>query len=250
MASLMWLDDAAAFPHPDSAHPEGLLAAGGSLSVARLAEAYSQGIFPWFNQGDPVLWWSPDPRMVLACADFKASHSLRKKLRQVARAEQRPDARVRITTDVAFTEVIAACAAVRGGRDATWISPAIQAAYTAWHKTGAVHSIETWIDGRLAGGLYGVCMGRFFFGESMFSLASDASKLALAYLVNFLLARGIRHIDCQQQTNHLASLGAQAMSRRDFLALLEVALRHDAPTWTPGQILGSGQLAPLEQMTP
>jgi leucyl/phenylalanyl-tRNA--protein transferase len=250
VASLTWLDDAAPFPHPDSAPPEGLLAAGGRLSVARLTEAYSQGIFPWFNEGDPILWWSPDPRMILACADFKASHSLKKKLRQVARAEQDPTARIRITTDTAFSEVIAACAAVRGGRHATWISPAIQTAYTAWHKAGAAHSIETWIDGRLAGGLYGVCLGRFFFGESMFSLASDASKLALAYLVNFLLARGIRHVDCQQQTSHLASLGAQPMSRREFLALLDAALDRDAPVWTPGRILASGQLAPLEEMTP
>ena len=250
MASLIWLDDAAPFPHPDSAPPEGLLAAGGRLSIPRLTEAYSQGIFPWFNQGEPVLWWSPDPRMVLACEDFKASHSLRKKLRQTARVEQSPNARIRITTDMAFAQVIAACAAVRGGRHATWISPAIQAAYTAWHKAGVAHSIETWVDGRLAGGLYGVCLGRFFFGESMFSLSSDASKLALAYLVNFLLMRGIRHIDCQQQTGHLSSLGAQAMARRDFMALLDAALRHDAPDWPSGQILESGQLAPAQEIKP
>lgn len=246
MASLIWLDDAAPFPHPDSALPEGLLAAGAGLSVARLTEAYSQGIFPWFNEGDPILWWSPDPRMVLACDDFKASHSLRKKLRQAARTEQDPNARIRITTDTAFAEVIAACASVRGTRRGTWISPAIQAAYTDWHKAGAAHSVEAWVDGRLAGGLYGVCLGRFFFGESMFSLASDASKLALAYLVDFLRMRGIAHIDCQQQTSHLSSLGARPMPRRDFLTLLDAALRHDAPAWTPGRILSSGRLAPLE----
>ncbi|MGB3288517.1 MAG: leucyl/phenylalanyl-tRNA--protein transferase [Burkholderiaceae bacterium] len=246
MASLIWLDDAAPFPHPDSALPEGLLAAGGCLSVPRLMEAYSQGIFPWFNEGDPILWWSPDPRMVLGCEDFKASHSLSKKLRQLARAEQDPDARIRITTDAAFSQVIGACASVRGGRHGTWISPAIQAAYIDWHKAGTAHSIETWMDGELVGGLYGVCLGRFFFGESMFSLVSDASKLALAYLVDFLLARGIRHIDCQQQTGHLASLGARPMPRRDFLALLDAALLQPAPAWTPGRILHSGRLAPLE----
>lgn len=245
MASLIWLDNAAPFPHPDSALPEGLLAAGAQLSVPRLTEAYSQGIFPWFNEGDPILWWSPDPRMVLACENFKISHSLGKKLRQTARAEQSPDARIRITTDTAFAEVIAACAAPRDTQRETWISPAIQAAYFAWHKAGSVHSVETWIDGQLAGGLYGVCLGRFFFGESMFSRSSDASKLALAYLVDFLLARGIRHIDCQQQTGHLSSLGAQPMPRSDFLALLDTALSHQAPDWTPGQILQSGRLAPL-----
>ncbi|SHH94232.1 leucyl/phenylalanyl-tRNA--protein transferase [Pollutimonas bauzanensis] len=244
MTRLIWLDEATPLPHPRSAPPEGLLAAGGGLSIARLTEAYSKGIFPWFNEGEPVLWWSPDPRMVLACADFKASRSLAKKLRQVGRGERAADARIRVTTDTAFAQVMAACAAPRAIQQNTWISPAIQSAYLDWHRAGAAHSIETWMDGQLMGGVYGVNLGGFFFGESMFSRASDASKLALAYLVNFLRARGIRHIDCQQQTGHLASLGARPMSRKDFLALLEAALQGDAPAWNPGQILQSGELAP------
>src|SRR3546814_4914780 len=157
--------------------------------------------------------------MVLAGENCKSSHSLGKKLRQTARAEQSPAARIRITPDTAFAAVIAACAAPRDAQRETWISPAIPAASFAWHKAGSVHSVETWIDGQLAGGLYGVCLGRFFFGDSMFSRSSDASKLALAYLVDFLLARGIRHIDCQQQTGHLSSLGAQPMPRSDFLEI-------------------------------
>ncbi len=245
MAHLTWLDDLSPLPHPDTALPDGLLAAGGGLSIARLTEAYGKGIFPWFNEGEPVLWWSPDPRMVLACADFKVSHSLGKRLRQIKRGECEPDAAIRITTNIAFAQVIAACAAPRTTQDGTWISPAIQSAYLAWHRAGRAHSIETWISGKLAGGLYGVNLGGFFFGESMFSRADDASKLALSYLVGFLRARGIQHIDCQQQTGHLASLGARPISRRHFLALLERALRSDAPAWGHGQILQSGQLAPI-----
>ncbi|HUG59925.1 MAG TPA: leucyl/phenylalanyl-tRNA--protein transferase [Candidimonas sp.] len=245
MTHLTWLDDTTPFPHPDNAHPEGLLAAGGGLSVSRLTEAYSKGIFPWFNEGEPVLWWSPDPRMVLACADFKVSHSLAKKLRQVGRNEGLADARIRITTNTAFAQVIAACAGQRTTQPGTWISPAIQSAYLAWHHAGSAHSIETWIDGQLMGGLYGINLGRFFFGESMFSRASDASKLALAYLVKFLQAQGIQHIDCQQQTGHLASLGAQPMSRSDFMNVLERALQEKKPGWGSGQILQSGELAPI-----
>lgn len=245
MAGLIWLDDTAAFPDPESALPEGLLAAGSRLTIERLRLAYSQGIFPWFNEGDPILWWSPDPRMVLACADLKISHSLAKKRRQIARTEQTADARIRITTDMAFEAVIANCGGPRRTQDGTWISPAIQAAYTAWHRAGTVHSIETWMDGKLAGGLYGVCLGRFFFGESMFTHTTDASKLALVYLRDFLVARGIAHIDCQQETPHLASMGAHPMPRRDFLALLRQALQYEAPDWHPGQILSGGRLAPF-----
>lgn len=246
MARLIWLDESSPLPHPDNALPEGLLAAGGGLSIARLTEAYSKGIFPWFNEGEPVLWWSPDPRMVLTCADFKVSHSLGKKLRQVGRNERTRDAGIRIMTDTAFAQVIAACAAPRTTQPGTWISPAIQSAYLAWHHAGHAHSVETWIDGKLMGGIYGVNLGGFFFGESMFSRASNASKLALAYLVTFLRARGIPHIDCQQQTGHLASLGAVPISRKHFLALLEQGLKVDPPTWRPGQILLSGELAPIE----
>lgn len=249
MTGLTWLDDHTSFPDPGLAMPEGLLAAGASLSIPRLAEAYSKGIFPWYNEGDPILWWSPDPRMVLACERFKVSRSLSKKLKQIAHTECTPDAPIRITTDVAFPAVMAACAGPRGTQRATWISLDVQDAYYAWHQAGAVHSVETWIDGKLAGGLYGVCLGRFFFGESMFSHVSDASKLALAYLTRFLLAQGIRHIDCQQQTRHLASLGAAPMPRRQFLVLLADALSQPSPIWRPGQLLQSGQLAPLGQTT-
>ncbi|MBF6618488.1 MAG: leucyl/phenylalanyl-tRNA--protein transferase [Candidimonas sp.] len=245
MSGLIWLDDTDPFPDPAAALPEGLVAAGGRLSIERLTEAYARGIFPWFNDGDPILWWSPDPRMVLACADLKISHSLAKKRRQVARTEQYADARVKVTTDIAFASVIAGCAGRRQTQDGTWISPAIQAAYTAWHRAGVAHSIETWVDGELAGGLYGVCMGRFFFGESMFARVSDASKLALTYLVDFLSIRGITHIDCQQQTAHLASMGARPVGRSDFLALLKRTVHGESPPWKPGQILAGGRLAPL-----
>lgn len=246
MTGLIWLDDATPFPHPGTALPEGLLAVGANLSLERLEEAYRKGIFPWFNPGDPILWWSPDPRMVLACADFKASHTLRKKLRQIERSEGSTDARIRITTDVAFGDVISACAASRSDRPGTWISPAIRSAYLAWHYAGKAHSVETWVDGQLVGGLYGVCLGRFFFGESMFSRQRDASKLALAYLTAFLQQHGVEHIDCQQETSHLASLGAQPIPRNTFLTLLERALPLASPPWRKGQILASGKLAPIE----
>lgn len=249
MASLIWLDDCAPFPDPDAALPEGLLAVGANLTVERLAQAYRRGIFTWFNEGDPILWWSPDPRMVLTCDEFKTSHSLSKKLRQIARNEGTDSVRIRVSTNLAFAAIIRGCAEPRGMQHATWISPSIQAAYTAWHKAGAAHSIETWIDGELAGGLYGVCLGRFFFGESMFSRATDASKIALAYLIRFLSIRGISHIDCQQQTGHLATLGARPLSRKQFLDLLNKALQYPAPEWGRGEILQSGQLARCEEIT-
>lgn len=245
MARLIWIDEQTPLPSPDHASADGLLAAGGSLTLARLTEAYGKGIFPWFNEGEPVLWWSPDPRMVLACENFKVSHSLAKKLRQIAGNERTPSARIRITTDTAFARVIAACAAPRTTQPGTWISPAMQSAYLAWHYAGTAHSIETWIDGQLAGGAYGINLGGFFFGESMFSRASDASKLALAYLVKFLQTRGIRHIDCQQQTSHLASLGAMPMSRQNFLTLLDSVVHNAAAPWSPGEILQSGALASI-----
>jgi len=244
MGTLTWLEDKTPFPPADQALPEGLLAAGGDLSLPRLEAAYRRGIFPWFNQGDPVLWWSPDPRMLLDCAHFKVSRSLEKRLRGIARTELAPDAPIRITTDMATSAVISGCAAPRRSQHGTWISPYVRDSYLAWHEAGAVHSVETWIDGRLAGGLYGVNLGRFFFGESMFSRASDASKLALAYLVRFLAANGIEHIDCQQQTSHLASLGARPVSRQAFEAMLADALRLPAPHWVKGQLLHNGELAP------
>lgn len=249
---LTWLYSDTPLPPPDAARDDGLLAAGSDLSVARLEQAYAQGTFPWFNQGDPVLWWNPDPRMVLACDELAISRSLAKRLKQIAKLEGSDEARIRITTDVAFEAVIHACGAVRqpgsplaaDDRPApgTWISPAIEQAYTDWHKAGRAHSVETWVDGRLAGGLYGVNLGRFFFGESMFSLATDASKLALTYLVAFLKSHGIAHIDCQQETPHLASLGARPITRHAFLRLLDETIHQDSPRWTSGELLQSGRL--------
>ena len=235
MLDLYWLDDdATPLPPttralgPDSDAP-GLLAAGGRLSVTRLTEAYSHGIFPWYSDGQPVLWWAPDPRMVLPVAEFKVSRSLRKTLARFVRS---PGCEVRI--DSAFERVIAACAGtLRGGQRGTWIVPALQRAYSAWHRAGAVHSVETWIEGRLAGGLYGVAIGRMFFGESMFSHASDASKIALAALVAFCRAHGIVMIDCQQNTDHLASLGAREISRAEFERQLALSLgAAGPPRWT------------------
>lgn len=250
MHRLTWLDEATPLPDVHLALPDGLLAVGGGLSVERLTEAYRKGIFPWFSPGDPVLWWSPDPRMVLHCSQFKTSRSLAKKLRQIARNEGSLQASIRVTTNLAFATVMQACAAPIGNRNATWISPSIQDAYCDWHAAGNAHSVEVWIDGGLAGGLYGVNLGRFFFGESMFSLASDTSKLALAYLVAFLQVRGIHHIDCQQETSHLASLGASPVSREHFLDLLDTALARPAPEWGSGEILQSGQLAVPPGLTP
>lgn len=245
VSGLIWLEPDAPLPEPELALPEGLLAAGNDLSVARLQEAYAKGIFPWFNEGDPVLWWSPDPRMVLACADFKESRSLAKKIRQIARQEERADPRVVVTTDLAFGHVIRACAAPRSRQAGTWISDRIIHAYSQWHRLGQVHSVETWVDGRLAGGLYGVCQGRFFFGESMFTWQPDCSKIALAYLVRFLNRQGIAHIDCQQDTAHLGSLGADTMSRAQFLSLLRTAGQLPAPSWQAGRLLHDGRLLPL-----
>jgi leucyl/phenylalanyl-tRNA--protein transferase len=196
---------------PDSDAP-GLLAAGGRLTVERLQAAYRRGIFPWYSRGQPVLWWSPDPRMVLPVARFKLHRSLKKTLRAFLAT---PGCEVRI--DGAFEQVIAACATTpRAGQRGTWIVPALRRAYTEWHHAGGAHSVETWVDGRLVGGLYGVGLGTMFFGESMFAHATDASKIALAALVAFCHAHGIAMIDCQQATAHLASFGAHEIARADF----------------------------------
>jgi len=204
----------------------GLLAAGAELTPRRLAEAYSYGVFPWYSEGQPVLWWSPDPRMVLPVAEFHLSRSLRKTVARFARA---PECKLRI--DGVLRQVIEACARTpREGQHGTWITKAMIDAYCAWP---AVHSFETWVNGELAGALYGVCLGRMFFGESMFSRRSDASKVALAALVCFCRANGIDLIDCQQQTGHLASLGAREISRHVFETLITPRLR-EAPVreWT------------------
>ena len=247
---LTWLDDDTPFPDPEQALPEGLLAVGGTLSGARLLEAYSQGIFPWYNPGEPVLWWSPDPRMVLECERFHPSHSLRKRLRQLARMDDDPEARVQVRVDTAFASVMAACAAPAPVRPSTWITAEIQDAYTRWHEAGYAHSIETWQDGELVGGLYGVSLGHIFFGESMFSRATDASKIALSYLVCRLQACGVELIDCQQQTSHLASLGASPISRAHFLHRLAQLRTQPTPEWQPGRLQQTGALVPLATSKP
>ncbi|MEO8921796.1 MAG: leucyl/phenylalanyl-tRNA--protein transferase [Caldimonas sp.] len=203
-----------------SSDAPGLVAAGGELAPGRLAEAYSKGIFPWYSEGQPILWWSPDPRMVLLPAEFKLSRSLKKSLRRFAAT---PSCELRI--DSAFRRVIGACAMkLRDGQPGTWIVPEMIEAYSTWHALGRAHSFETWIDGELVGGLYGVSLGRMFFGESMFAERTDASKIALAALVAFCREHGIETIDCQQRTEHLASLGGRELPRPEFLRRLDTAL--------------------------
>jgi leucyl/phenylalanyl-tRNA--protein transferase len=211
---------------PAGSEAPGLLAAGGALTQQRLTEAYSRGVFPWYSPGQPVLWWSPDPRMVLPTAEFRLKRSLRK---TVARFAASPACELRIDCDL--RRVMQACAETpRTGQDGTWIMPEMIAAYCAWP---AVHSFETWMAGELAGGLYGVALGRMFFGESMFSLRTDASKIALAALICFCRAHGIDLIDCQQRTGHLASLGARELSRTAFEGLITPRLREPPVSeWT------------------
>ena len=235
VAMIAWLRSSSD-PLPDTRHAlsrgsdaPGLLAAGGELAPQRLAEAYAKGVFPWYSAGQPILWWAPDPRMVLMVDEFKVSRSLRK---TIARFIRTPGCEVRI--DSAFRRVIEACSGTpREGQDGTWIVPEMVDAYTAWHRLGRVHSVETWWDGELAGGLYGVSLGRMFFGESMFSLRTDASKIALAALVCFCRAHGVPMIDCQQRTGHLASLGGRELARADFEDLLAPRLREsDIAEWS------------------
>jgi leucyl/phenylalanyl-tRNA---protein transferase len=234
LAVLHWIDDSMPLPAADTAlgpqtEVPGLVAAGGTVSLWRLEEAYRSGIFPWYSAGQPVLWWSPDPRMVLHTAEFHLSASLRKTLRRFLRT---PGCAVRF--DSAFEQVIAACAGTpREGQDGTWIVPHMQRAYTEWHHAGRVHCVETWVDGELVGGLYFVAIGRMCFGESMFSRRSDASKIALAAFVAACRARGVTLVDCQQNTGHLASLGAREITRGDFRAHLARNLGAAEPVdWT------------------
>lgn len=196
--------------------PNGLLAAGGGLSVARLVAAYARGIFPWFNAGDPVLWWSPDPRMVLFVRELAVSRSLRKRLRK---------ADYRVTTDTAFREVLKACAAPRAGDRGTWIVPSMKRAYERLFAAGVAHSFEVWMDEALVGGLYGVALGRVFFGESMFSRRTDASKIALVYAAAQLDRWKFPLIDCQMSTAHLASLGARDLPRQEFTRAIAPLVR-------------------------
>jgi leucyl/phenylalanyl-tRNA---protein transferase len=224
-----WLHPDTPFPPIDRAlvEPNGLLAAGADVTPERLLDAYRRGIFPWYSDDNPVLWWSPDPRMVLFVDEFKVSRSL-KKIVRLGRYETRVDS--------AFRAVMEACATVaRRGQDGTWITPAIVDAYTRLHERGYAHSVESWREGRLAGGLYGVAIGRMFFGESMFADEADASKVALVQLIAILRARGMPLVDCQQETVHLASFGARPIPRKAFAEQLAALVNFPAPEgrWSP-----------------
>lgn len=215
-----WLRPGDAFPPPERAlrEPDGLLAAGADLSVPRLLEAYRRGIFPWFSDDQPILWWSPDPRMVLLPEALRVTRSLARTLRNRDHA---------LSSDTDFRAVMEACAAPRPGSDGTWITSAMVDAYCALHRAGWAHSVEIRIDGVLAGGLYGVAIGRVFFGESMFSRVPDASKMAFVHLVRTLQEAGFELIDCQMATAHLASLGAINMPRSEFLGRLATLIHSE-----------------------
>jgi len=206
------------FPSPDYADPSGLLAVGGDLSSERLLEAYRLGIFPWYSDDQPILWWSQDPRLVLQLGDFKVSRSLRKTLKNGV---------FRVTLDHAFEDVIRACSSIpREGQSGTWITKEMKQAYIDLHGLGYAHSVESWFGEKLAGGLYGVSLGRAFFGESMFHLKADASKVALATLVEKLKRWNFDFIDSQMTTEHMLRLGAKELPRRIFLKRLQSALHH------------------------
>lgn len=211
------LIDEIVFPPPDHAGPDGLLAVGGDLSSERLLLAYRLGIFPWYSEGQPILWWSPDPRFVLELDEFHVSRRLRQILKQGV---------FKVTFDKAFESVIQACASVpREGQDGTWITPEMRGAYVFLHKQGFAHSVESWLHGELVGGIYGVSLGRCFFGESMFSRKANASKVALAALVERLTSWGFHMLDAQVTTQHLISLGAKEIPRGHFLERLQIALQ-------------------------
>ena len=259
---LTWIDDNSPLPPASAAlgadtEAAGLVAAGGHITPERLNEAYRKGIFPWYGPGQPVLWWSPDPRMVLLTHEFRLKPSLKKTLRRFLRT---PGCEVRFDSD--FRAVISACAQTpRAGQDGTWIMPAVLEAYAEWHAAGQVHSVETWVDGTLVGGLYFVNIGRMCFGESMFAHRSDASKIALAALVAACRARAVPLIDCQQNTGHLASLGGREIARSDFQAHLTLTLgaspvaawTYDLQAWeqlAPGLVAGLPDPPPAEATPP
>ena len=223
-----WLRGDAAFPPVEKAlkSPNGLLCAGGDLSAERLLAAYARGIFPWFSEGDPILWWSPDPRMVLFPEELRISRSLRKTVKHGV---------FEIRLDTSFRKVMESCAGPRDGQAGTWIVDEILDAYTQLHEMGFAHSVESWREGRLVGGLYGVSLGRAFFGESMFARETDASKVALVHLVERLRARDYSVIDCQQNTAHLASLGAREIPRAAFSQLLQESIQYplSGERWVP-----------------
>lgn len=213
------------FPDPAYASDEGLLAYGGDLSVPRLLTAYRKGIFPWYSEGDPILWWSPNPRLLLYPGDFIVRKSFRRVLRNRG---------FEVRFDKRFSEVIARCARVpRKGQKGSWILPEVEEAYTRLYEEGYAHSVEVYLNDVLVGGLYGLAMGKAFFGESMFSLVSDASKVAFKALSDVLAERGYDFIDCQMRTEHMVGLGAQTVSRERYLAELEEALQKpsDLGSW-------------------
>lgn len=220
---------AADFPPVESAlnDPNGLLCAGGDLSTERLLAAYRRGIFPWYAPGQPILWWSPDPRAVLRPSEFHVSRSLARAMRSRGFA---------LSIDTAYADVVAYCGDRALRPEGTWITPAMHDAYVRLHELGHGHSVEVWLGTRLVGGIYGVALGRVFFGESMFSLARDASKVAMARLVAELIGRGFELLDCQIPSAHLASLGVRAIPRRQFVALLQQWVDEPAPvgSWGPG----------------
>jgi leucyl/phenylalanyl-tRNA--protein transferase len=219
---LAWLERGDAFPPVERAlkNPNGLLAAGADLSVERLLEAYRRGIFPWYSSGQPPLWWSPDPRMVLYCEELKVSRSLAKSIRNKG---------YEVRIDTAFTEVLRGCAAPRRSEAGTWLGADMRVAYARLHEQGYAHSFETWHEGELVGGLYGVALGRMFYGESMFSRATDASKVALVSLVSHLRSRNFPLVDCQMHTPLLESLGAREIPRREFLRALAALVNYPEP---------------------
>ncbi len=223
---LTWLDPRDPFPPVERALREsnGLLCAGGDLSVERLLQAYRLGIFPWYSRGEPILWWSPDPRMVLYCEELKVPRSLAKSVRNKG---------YRLRIDTAFDEVLRACAGPRKGVSGTWLRREMRSAYLRLHQAGYAHSFEIWKDGELAGGLYGVAIGRMFYGESMFSRSTDASKVALVHLVRVLRGKGFPLIDCQMNTPLLASLGGREIPRAAFLRALSALVNYAEPpgTW-------------------
>ena len=224
---LTWLERDDPFPPVETALkiPNGLLCAGADLSVERLLDAYRHGVFPWFSGDEPILWWSPDPRMVLRCDELKVSRSLAKNVRNKG---------FELKIDSAFSRVTKACAGPRKGEAGTWLGKDMQAAYLALHRAGHAHSFETWQGETLVGGLYGIAIGRMFYGESMFSRATDASKVALVGLVATLRERGFPLIDCQQKTPLLASLGASEIPRRQFLRRVAALVNYPEPSgkWT------------------
>lgn len=237
---ITWLspeDAPDAFPDPESAlrEPDGLLAAGGDLGTERLLAAYSTGIFPWFNEGEPILWWSPDPRCVLRPEDLHVARSLAQEIRKSSLV---------LRFDTAFARVVDACAAPRRSQNGTWITSGMAAAYSRLHGEGWGHSVEVWDGERLVGGMYGLCIGPIFFGESMFSAESNMSKIAMLGLARQMTASGIELLDCQVSSPHLLSLGATTMSRADFVAKVRADCRPPVPRrdWPTGSLPVSGLL--------